>query len=227
MNDSLERRVMGITGLLIGPGVFLSVWLYFVYDGPPPASNVLTRALVTLIMCALMIVFFAILSHLIRRADPEHEWVASILYSAAMIFVGIVLISTALETGVVFGHPDGTLDPTTDGPLADALILMHGSIKRLLTFLIMITAGYAILRTQILPRWVAWSAYFVALCNLAFVPSLFFGRDVTEFYSAIGWGNSALVGSLIAHWMLVAGIAALRRPHTPPRAAIDSRSFAS
>jgi hypothetical protein len=64
-----------------------------------------------------------------------------------------------------------------------------------------------------LPRWVAWSAYIVAACNVAFVPSLFFGVDVTKFYSAHGWGNSAFVGGFLGYWILAVGIVSLaRRP---------------
>jgi hypothetical protein len=225
MNDSQARRMLAITGLLIGLGVLGSVSLYFVYSGPPPASNVLTRGLITLIVCALMIVFFSTFSHLIRRADPEGAWLASIVQSAGTLFVGIVLVSTAFEAGVVFGHPQGTLDPTIDGSLADANVLMHGSIKRLLTTIVMFSAGYAVLRTRIFSSWVVWSAYFVGLCNLAYIPSLFFGTDVTEFYSAIGWGNTALVGSFIAYWMFAVGIAAMKRPSTS-RPTLDAPSFA-
>jgi hypothetical protein len=214
MNDSQARRILAITGLLIGLGVLGSVPLYFVYSGPPPASNVLTRGLITLIMCGLMIGFFSTFSHLIRRADPGAAWLGSIVQSAGTLFVGIALVATAFEAGVVFGHPEGTLDPTIDGPLADANVLMHGSIKRLLTAIVMFSAGYAVLRTRIFSNWVVWSAYFVGLCNLAYVPSLFFGTDVTEFYSAVGWGNSALVGSFIAYWMFAVGIAAMKQPST-------------
>jgi hypothetical protein len=223
MNDSQARHILAIAGLLIGFGVLASVPLYFVYSGPPPASNVLTRGLITLIVCACMIVFFATFSHLIRRADPEAAWLASTVQSAGTLFVGIILVSVAFEAGVVFGHPQGNLDPTIDGPLADANVLMHGSIKRLLTTVIMFSAGYAVLRTRIFSAWVAWSAYFVGLCNLAYIPSLFFGTDVTEFYSAIGWGNTALVGSFIAYWMLAVGIAAMKRQTQP---ALDTLSFA-
>jgi hypothetical protein len=219
MNDPQTRRVLGTAGLLTGLGVVVSLPLYFIYPGAPPAANVLTRGLVAMIMCVLMIVFFSTLSHLIRRADPEIGWLSSILQSTATVFVGVSLIAIAHEAGVVFGDPTGTLDPTTDGPLADALVLMHGSIKRLLTAVLMLAAGHAVSRTMIFPAWVAWSAYFVGLCNLAYVPSLYFGRDVTQFYSAIGWGNSALVGSLIAYWILAVGIAALKRPRTSPHAA--------
>lgn len=202
---------MGIAGVMMGLSVMLSIPLYFIYAGPPPAWNVLTRDLVNLISFALMLVFIACFSHLIRRADEESGWLASIFYGAGMLFVAVALVATALEAGVVFGIPDGTVDPTIDGPLAHANILMHGSIKRLLTVVMLVPAGYAVLRTGILPRWVAWGAYLIAAANLAFVPSLFFGSDVTKFYSAIGWGNSAFVGSFLGYWILAVGIAALRR----------------
>lgn len=211
MNDLQARRVMGIAGVMMGLSVTLSIPLYFIYAGPPPAWNVLTRDLVNLVSIAFMLVFIACFSHLIRRADEESGWLASIFYGAGMLFVAVALVAIALEAGVVFGTPDGTVDPTIDGPLAHANILMHGSIKRLLTVVMLVPAGYAVLRTGILPRWVAWSAYLIAAANLAFVPSLFFGSDVTKFYSAIGWGNSAFVASFLGYWILAVGIAALRR----------------
>jgi hypothetical protein len=40
-----------------------------------------------------------------------------------MLFLAVAFVATALEAGVVFGDPSGTLDPTTDGVLADANIL--------------------------------------------------------------------------------------------------------
>lgn len=211
MNDSQARRVMGIAGIMLGLAVTLSIPLYFIYAGPPPAWNVFTRDLVNLVSLAFMLVFIACFSHLIRRADEESAWLGSIFYGAGMLFVAVALVAVALEAGVVFGTPDGTVDPTIDGPLANANILIHGSIKRLLTVVMLIPSGYAVLRTGILPRWVAWSAYIIAAANLAFVPSLYFGSDVTKFYSAIGWGNSAFVASFLGYWILAVGIAALRR----------------
>jgi hypothetical protein len=212
MTDDDVRRVTGWSGVLTGIGTLASVPLYFVYSGAPSAANVLTRNLISLLVIGLLLIFFSGLSHVIRRARNDSEWLASLLYGAALLFLALTLVATAMETGVVFLTPDGSVDPTTDGPLAAANVLVHGSIKRLLTALMLLPAGYAILRTRVLPRWAAWSAYVVALCNLAFVPSLYFGTDVTKFYSAHGWGNSALTGSLIGYWVFAVGIAALRRP---------------
>lgn len=218
MTSLQVHRVMGISGLLMGLTVLLTIPLYFVYSGPPPAWNVLTRVLAALVSFGFMLVFVACFSHLIRRADATLDWLASIFYGAGILFVALALVATALEAGVVFGAPDGTLDPTTDGVLAHASILIHGSIKRLLTAIMLVAAGYAVLRTGMLPRWVAWSACIIAVCNVAFLPSLFFGIDVTEFYSAHGWGNSALVGGLLGYWILAVGIASLAQRPLPEQA---------
>jgi hypothetical protein len=212
MSNDDVRKVTGWSGVLVGICTLGSVPLYFVYGGPPPVSNVLTRNLIGIITIALMLAFFSGLQHVMRRARAEAEWPASLMYGAALLFMAIAMVAAAMETGAVFLTPDGTVDPTTDGPLAAASVLMHGSIKRLLTGVMLLAAGIAIFRTHVLPRWTGWSAYFVALCNFAFVPSLYFGTDVTKFYSAHGWGNSALAGSLIGYWVFATGIAALRRP---------------
>ena len=211
MNNLQAERVMGVSGVVVGLGVMLTIPLYFVYAGAPPAGNVLTRDLLGLLVSAAMLVFFACLAQLIRRADANLDWLASIVYGAGMLFLAVAFVSSANEAGVVFGDPSGTLDPTVDGVLAKANILMHGSIKRLLTVVMLVPVGYAVLRTRMLPAWAGWSAYIIAACNLLFVPSLYFGTDVTKFYSAIGWGNSAFVASFLGYWILAVGVASLRR----------------
>ena len=76
----------------------------------------------------------------------------------------------------------------------------------------LLAAGFAVIRTQIAPRWLGYAAYVIALFNLVFVPSMYFGKDAAVFYSAIGWGNSASCASFLAYWILAIGIVLLRRP---------------
>jgi hypothetical protein len=212
MNDAQIRKITGISAVVFALLGIATIPLYFVHSGPPPAWNVFTRDLMGLITFAFMISFFAGFGYLLRRADSTLEWIASVFHSTGMLFVAVALVAVSLEAGVVFGAPDGTVDPTIDGPLADANILIHGSIKRLLTLVLLLAAGFAVLRTQIVPRWIGYAAYAIAAFNLFFVPSMYFGRDVTQFYSAIGWGNSAFCGSFLAYWILAVGIALLLRP---------------
>lgn len=214
MDDAQVRRATGLSGVALGLATVVAIPLYFMYPGPPPAWNVFTRDLVGLISVSLLIVFFAGFGHLLRRAGAAHEWAASIFHSAGMLFVAVALVAISFEAGVVFGAPDGTVDPTTDGPLALGNILIHGPIKRLLTAILLLAAGFAIIRARIVPVWLGRAAYVIALFNLAFVPSIYFGKDATQFYSALGWGNSAFCASFLAYWIVAVGIVLLRRPRT-------------
>jgi hypothetical protein len=203
-----------VLGTALGP-------LYFMYSGAPPTWNVLTRNLLNLLVVGAIIVFLAGLRAVIRQADAAYEWLASLVFGAGMVYAAINLVKISLETGVVLGAPDGTLDPTTDGPLAHANILLHGSADRLVTALLLTAAGSGILRTRALPRWAGSSAYVLAVVNLAFVPSLYFGTDAAAFYSALGWGNTALTSGLLLYWVAAVGIAAMvstRRARSPRRA---------
>ena len=209
VDQRLVRGLTGVGGLTAGViGTALGP-LYFMYSGAPPTWNVLTRNLLNLIGVGAIIVFLAGLRALIRQADSAYEWVASLVFGTGMVWAAINLVKISLETGVVLGAPDGTLDPTTDGPLAHANILLHGSVDRLITAVVLTAAGYAILRTRALPRWAARSAYVLAVVNLAFVPSLYFGIDPARFYSALGWGNTALTAGLFLYWAAAVGIAAM------------------
>src|SRR6185436_8515067 len=116
-------------------------------------------------------------SYLLRRADDSAVWLASVFRSAGLLFLAVALVAVSLEAGVVFGAPDGSLDPTIDGPLADGNILIHGSIKRLLSAILLVAAGLAILRTRVVPRAIAQAGFAIAAFNLFFLPSMFFGKD--------------------------------------------------
>jgi hypothetical protein len=204
--EASVRNVTSAAGLIAGASVLLSVPLYFMYSGAPPAWNVLTRDLITLLTCAGSLVFVAGFSHIAARRSPAAGFASLLAAGAGFIFIAISLVTTSLEAGVVFGAPDGSLDPTIDGPLAHANMLAHGPIKRLLTAIYLFAAGHAALRAGLLPAWLRKAGTFIALINLAFVPSLYFGTDPTDFYAVHSWANSAVTGSLLFYWMIAASI---------------------
>jgi hypothetical protein len=218
------QRATGRVGVAVGLGPLVLIPLYFMYSGAPPASNVLTRNLISMILCAGMLVFFAGFAHLIRKADEAYEWIASVVYGAGLTYVTLLLVGISLEVGAIFGGPPGTIDPTIHGPLAEGTMMIHGSIGRVLNIVILTAAGYAILGSRVLPAWLGRAAYGIALINVAFVPSLFFGREAATFYSAIGWGNSALVASLIGYWILAAGVVLLKQTRHQAAPATTTRS---
>jgi hypothetical protein len=224
MDDIGIRRLTGLAAITAAVLGTTLVPLYFVYSGAPPAWNVLTRSLVNLVAAAAVYVFIAGLACLIRRAGVRYEWLASLVLGAGLMYVTVTLVAISLEAGVVLDNPDGTVDPTVDGPVAHANMLLHGSVPRLLTAVMLIAAGYAILQSGVLPRWAGRSAYVLAAINLAFVPSLFFGDDAAQFYSAVGWGTAATAAALLLYWVLAVGIAVLRRAGAnPPVAAPTER----
>ncbi|MER6999943.1 hypothetical protein [Streptomyces sp. NPDC000410] len=205
------RRTTGIAGVLAAALTFVEIPLYFVYSGPPPASNVLTRILLNLFVCAGLLVFLTGFRQLLRRsAPPERAWAADLAHTAGIVYVVATLVSNSLEAGVVFGANGTPVDPTIDGPLADGHTLLYGSIGRLLTALFLAATGHVLARSALLPRWATPSAYILAAVNLAFVPSLYFGTDPARFHSAIGWGTTAAVAGLLLYWICAVGIALLR-----------------
>jgi hypothetical protein len=204
------RRATALAGITVFATTIATVMLYFSPTGPPSLQNVLTRSVIGLVTLGSLIVFFTGLNELIRSDEDSARFALAVGQTAGVLFIGIALVALSNEAGVAFGAPDGSMDPTTDGPLAAANILAHGSIKRMLTAVYLISTSYATIRSGILRRWIGVLGYAIAAVNIAFIPALFFGTDVTHFYSAHGWGNSALAGSLIIWWMLAVSIALLR-----------------
>lgn len=212
MNDLTVRRMSALFGFVTALGVVITMPLYFMYGGAPEAWVVLTRDLVNIGTCVGLLGFFTGLHQLSRGGDPVTEWLSSLAMGAGLIFVAVALVSISLEAGVVFGARGALVDPTTDGPLAEANILIHGSIKRMLNVIYLTAAGMVVLRTRVLPHWLGWAAFAIALFNAAFVPSLYYGIDPSQFYSAHGWGNSAFAASFLMYWILAASLALLGRP---------------
>jgi hypothetical protein len=212
MTDTVVRRLTGFAGILTAVLGAVLVPLYFTYSGPPPAWNVLTRNMINLIAAVAVLVFLLGLAHLVRRAGARYDFLASLISGAGLLYVAVTLVAISLETGVVLEITNGTVDPTVDGPVAHANMLLHGSIARLLTAVTLFAAGAAVVRSGLLPRWIGRAAYAVAAINLAFVPAMFFGDEAAHFYSAVGWGTAATAATLLLYWAMAAGIAILRRP---------------
>ncbi|MFE5484896.1 hypothetical protein [Streptomyces sp. NPDC056527] len=205
--DGLSLR--GFTAVTGAAFTFLQVIevpLYFVHDGVPPDSNVLTRIMLSLVVLVLLLGFATGLRELIRQAEPACGWVADLAYGAALAYIVVTFVAHSQQAGEVIAA-EAPVDPTIT---AAGSYLLYGSIGRILTAVFLTAAGYAVVRSGLLSRWVARSAYVIALINIAFVPSLYFGNDTGQFFSANGWGTTATIASLYAYWVLSVGIALLR-----------------
>jgi hypothetical protein len=196
----------GIFGILSFIMLVFNTSLYFIYLDVPPVWNVLLRTLVGSIMLIFILVFFCGFQYMIRQFDEKYSWIATLIFSSVCMFLTISLVAKSLEAGAVF-NPEGiAIDATQDGVLAQGNYLLYGSIGRLITATFMIAIGYVTLKTNLLPIWTGWLAYIIGIINIIFIPSMFFGTDAGKFYTAIGWGNSALVAGMFSYWIFIVSI---------------------
>ncbi|MET8872413.1 hypothetical protein [Nocardia sp. NPDC004604] len=207
MDARAIRRTTGVAGLVAALLMLVELPLYFVYNGAPPDSNVLTRCLFGLTGLTLLIVFIAGLGHLLKQT--AYDWVGTVAATAGLLWLAVAFVGTGLEVGAVIQAPD-PIDPTIT---VSGTYILYGTISRLLEGLFLAALGFAVSRTAMLPQWVGRSALLLALVNFAFVPSLFFGNAPANFYAANGWGTTATVGGFTMLWILAVGIAmAVQRP---------------
>ncbi|MFL5994278.1 MAG: hypothetical protein ACJ736_08185 [Streptomyces sp.] len=206
MSEAVARRLTGLTAVIAAVALIVQVPLYFLYSGPPPDANVLSRLLIGIVALTSLIVFVTGFRELVKRVSPAHEWVGSIAFATGLAYATITLVSMGLEAGAVIAvdHP---IDPTID---VSGTYILYGSISRLMLALFLTALGHAVIRTHLLPRWTGRSAYVLAGLSLAFVPSLFFGNDPSFFYAANGWGTTALMGAVLSYWLLALGICTYR-----------------
>ena len=221
MLTTADRRLTASCAVAVAALSLVTVPLYFVYSGPPPADNVLTRSLLTI---AILAAFLIYLTGLRRLLGPAGGLAADIAVVCGQVYAAVTFVAASMETGVALQYPNGSRDPTIDGPLANGMALLHGPIARALIAGHLIALAAAVSRTGALPRWVRTGGIALAAVNLAFVPSLFFGMDPAHFYAANGWGSTASIGSLFLLWTGAVGIAILRRPASPSTAEVTAQS---
>lgn len=213
MNQLILRRVTGISGIFMYLTVMTVIPLFFVYDGAPPVSNILTRVLVNMFTCAALIVFLVGFREIIRLARPESGFLASLAFTAGLTYVILLMVADSVQVGSALAH-GSPVDPTLVGSGGEASLLIWGPLARLLTAIFLAASGGAILVSGILPRWTAWLAFAVAAFHLALVPTIFSGTDPSLFYSINGLGIPT-AGGLFGLWILVVSIVLLVRTRAP------------
>jgi hypothetical protein len=203
-------RVTGIFGVLAFLTVPGSMILYFMYSGIPPVWNVLLRTLVALFSLLFELIFFTGFQQIIKKITKENNWLIVLMYHTVCISIATNFVAHSLEAGGVFNPEGMAVDATQDGVLAQGNYLLYGSIGRLLMATFMTLIGIITFKTKLFPKWTGWLAIIIGIINLAFVPSMFFGTNAGDFYSAIGWGNSALAASAFTWWIFIMGIILLK-----------------
>ena len=224
-----ETRVARVTGIGALACVALS-WLQFplwvigdppsMYDGAGFARHLFdirTMALLRVLMdqgiYVGMMVFAAGFRHLVRHARPESEWLGTLTFGAAAVWLAVTLVADGLMGGAVLDTLRGDADASAVRALVMGTVLIYnGSIAFAITGLFLVSAAWATLDSGVLPRWTGWLAHMAAALCLISVPAMFSGPvDATGFYNAGGWGPAIVANFPPLMWFLVVGVVLIRR----------------
>jgi len=206
MNEILARRFTGWSGLAAAVALIVVVPLYFVYSGPPPDANVLSRLLVSILALGAILLFVTGFRELVATVSPEYRWTGSFVFAGGLGYVLVNLVSNGLEAGSVIAAAR-PVDPTI---AESGTYVLYGTVGRMLMGIFLIAVGFAVARTRVLPRWTGRAATVLGVLSLAMMPSLFFGNDPAFGYAANGWGTTATMSALFSPWLLATGIATVR-----------------
>jgi hypothetical protein len=182
--------------------------LYFIYSGPPPIWNILTRTLVNMFACIGLIGFSIGFKSIIIKSNSDFEWLSTFIYSIGLAYAIITFVADSIQVGSVWVS-NNSIDPTLVGAGGEGALLIYGPIDRLLIAVFLIACGSAIVKTGILPVWTSWLAWIVSIFQIALIPSIFFMTEPSNFYSANGW-NIPVAGGLFMIWVLVVSIYFIR-----------------
>jgi hypothetical protein len=227
------HRLTGLSGLALMVFFLGQFPLYMAgdasvsfYDGAAQGQElfrtrniVFTRILLDMGLYAAAMVFAAGLGQLIRRARQECEWIATLVFGAMAVWVGVTLVANGLEGAAALDTLGGRADPSAVRALLEGTLLIYnGSIAFAMTGLFLGSAGYATFVTGVLPRWTGWVAYVgAALCGLS-LPAMYGGPvDFTRFYNAGGWGPVIIANLPPAVWFVIASISMIRKGDEGPR----------
>jgi hypothetical protein len=232
MNDQRIYRIAGISALACIATFFFEFPFYFVRTPWPGlaasdklgdfatrnGTNVMCCVFLDFIILTLLMIFLAGIRHLIRRANSQHEWLASLFFGVGLVFVALTFVADSLQGATAV---DG-FNPPADGVIVRAMlestILMYGAVALWLLAFLMAILSYVTLASGALPQWSAWLGYGCALACLAFVPAMFVRHvDVLGFYNPAGLGVEAFAnGFPLAAWVIAIGVAMLRKRAQSP-----------
>jgi hypothetical protein len=165
-------------------------------------------------MYVALLVFAAGFRHLVRRANPDAEWIGTLAFGAMIIWLAVTLVADGLEGGAILDAMSGKADAAAVRALVEGTLLIYnGSIAFMVTALFLAAAGIATFATRILPFWTGVIATISAALCVACVPAMYFGAvDYTKFYNAGGWGATIIANIPPIIWFVVASVSMLLRP---------------
>jgi hypothetical protein len=174
------------------------------------SAQVLTRTTIAdPIIIGCFLVFLAGLRHVIRESRPDYEWLATLVFAFGVVLSTLQLVADGLQGGAAL-DASSRAEPSVVRGLFETSYVFYGAIGLIIAALMLASAGFAILATGALPRWIGWLALVGAVVNLIAAPSIYGGTDYTAFYSASGW--ITYIAQLIwVAWFAIVSVAMIRR----------------
>jgi hypothetical protein len=193
-----------------------------VYDGQAYAvhlkaisSVAFTRIILDLGVYASMMVFAAGMRHLIRSARQDYEWLGTLLFGSAIVWLAVTLVADGLAGGAVLDAISSQPDPGVVRALILATILIYNSATAFaMTALFLLVAGFATLGTQILPAWTACLAFVGAALCIACVPAIYGGPTNYTGFTAGSFVPALMANFPPAIWFATVSIMLLRKRDT-------------
>lgn len=177
---------------------------------------VFTRILFDLVIYVAIMLFGAGFRQLIREARADCEWVGTLVFGAAAVWIGVTLVADGLEGGAALDAVSGAAEPASVRALIEGTLLIYnGSIAFAITGLFLGAAGYATMQSGVLPRWTGWLAYVATGLCVACVPAMYAGPVSYGFYNAGGWGPAIIANFPPLIWFLVVGVLLIRKSRQP------------
>lgn len=138
-----------------------------------------------------MMIFAAGFRHLVRHARPESEWLGTLTFGAAAVWLAVTLVADGLMGGAVLDTLGGGADASAvRAPVMGTILIYNGAIAFAITGLFLVSAAWATLDSGVLPRWTGWLGQAAAALCLVSVPAMFTGpADATGFYNPGGAGG--------------------------------------
>jgi hypothetical protein len=227
----VELNVRRLTGAF-GIGAFviflIALPLYFLL---PPAvlpqeasftdyvtrtsTFVVTRAtLADPLIISCFLVFLGGLRQLIIEARRDFEWIATLIFGIAVLYVGLQLVADALQGAGALDAAVGA-NPSTVRALFKGSVPLYSSIGLVPAGFLLAFAGYATSTSGVLPKWTGWVAYAGSIIILADAPTIYLG------FSGLTFGISGLFAGVAEFWMplwiLIASVIILRKRVPAPQ----------
>lgn len=173
----------------------------------------LTRILLDQGVYVSLLAFAAGLREIIKRRQAQWEWLGTLMFGSAAVWLGVTLVADGLAGGAVLDAVSAAPDPSSIRALIlGTFLIYNGSTAFVMTALFLAAAGFATLATKALPAWTGWLALFAAGLCLACVPAMYGGPvEYRTFYNPGGFGPAVIANFPPLFWLLAVSVILIRR----------------